>query len=264
MWIFGEWGLVMPVMTDSKEDRALATDEWTQGKYFLQVRGRMREHLEYFMENYMEPGTFTDKIQYVPTHDYVFRFYTTHEAFAQAVAKAVMDIDYRHFKDRSAKKVGGKHVFKRAEEYHKGLLGVWSATASFGQVGGFYGPWSPDNPRGYGKARRAHRGIGDASRPVGSTFRDWELEDELDDLDDVPYILTDDDFNWEPDTHTKIAQIKRALKGIPVEDWSEYLNDDDFAIMQDTIADELRKKNRKVEKQARKHYRRGKTAAHTR
>lgn len=229
MWIFGEWGLVMPVLSDPIEDKNLATEKWTQGKYFLQVRGRMREHLQYFMDNYMEPGTFTDEIQYVPTHDYVYRFYTDHESFAAAVAKAVMDIDYRHFKDNAKKKRNGKYVYERATEYASGLLSVWTASTTFGEVGGYYGPKTRENPKGY-SSTGSHSGI-------GSSFGDrlFTDDDDWETYRDVPAELLEE----YSDKEARIDQILRALKGIPAIEWADYLSESDWLLVKDIAVDQI-------------------------
>lgn len=57
----------------------------------LKVRARKREHLETLF-----PGR---KIYKTPKADYAFRVFVTKKAFAKLVARRVLEIDYKNFKD---------------------------------------------------------------------------------------------------------------------------------------------------------------------
>jgi hypothetical protein len=257
MWVFADWGLVMPALVQPGEFKKDYTEN---GKYNLQVRGRLTAHLEYFMETYMEPGTYNPEIHATPDHDYNFRFYTTHEAFAAAMTRAIMDIDYRKFKPSSERKnPDGTRKYKFAEKYHRILNGIWGVVCGLNTPGDVWGPWSPENPKGYRSASRYFPRGEDDDRPVGSSF----FGDE--DLDD------DDEFDgWFSTKEERIDKILSALQGIPASEWDDYLNDDDYALMKDVIkaeieAEETRrseKRAQKLKRKAERHYRRNKNPRH--
>lgn len=148
MWAFFDFGLLMPALVPAKHANDAAVLEWTNnGEYELQVRGRLREHLEYFMRVYMEPGTFNPNIQATPDKDYNFRFYTTREAYAEGIKQAALKMDYEKFKVTSDR-------YQWNTKYHSVLNTVWSDVCRLNEPGGFYGPRSADNPHGYDTAKR--------------------------------------------------------------------------------------------------------------
>ena len=188
MWLFGSFGVLMPALIPesvlqagkTKDIKEAAANGWE-----LQVRGRVKEHLKYFVEQYMDEGTHS-KIYTSPDKDYNVRFYTTREAYGEALKRMSLAIDYTKFKDTSLKFPWGK-------KYHDLLIRIWSASTSLAPAGGFYGPKSKRNPRGYSKARRStYKSYYDSplfdDRPVGSTF--FDDEDEMGGVDDLPYELT--------------------------------------------------------------------------
>lgn len=83
-------------------------------KYDLQVRSREKAHLVRFCKAYMDKGSYSPP-KATPTMDYEWRFYTTRVAFAAAVTRAVLDIDYEKFKPQAAD-----------EAYHESLNQIWS------------------------------------------------------------------------------------------------------------------------------------------
>lgn len=148
MWIFLTSGLIMPVVTDNRCDPKL-TDN---GRLDMQVRGRLTAHLKAFINEYMDPyGLEHSRIEQTPDHDYTCRFYCTAEAFAEAMGYAVLDITYRHFKDRSTdRNPNGTYKWKFAERYHSLLLRIWSASLALNPEEGLYGTkaWSQYKRRG--------------------------------------------------------------------------------------------------------------------
>lgn len=175
LWLFFSGGMLMPALipqsvlkaAQTKDIREAATNGWD-----VQVRGRVVEHLEWFAETYMPEGSYS-KIYKSPDKDYTCRFYCSKEDFAIGVFNATMDMDYTKFKETS-------RDYPWGEKYHDLLLRVWSASASVFGAGGFYGPRSKNNPRGYGKARKRgnpRKDWGRYDKPVGSTF--FEDEDDF-------------------------------------------------------------------------------------
>jgi len=175
MWLFLPGGLLMPsIVPAGKGDPAYTNN----GLWMMQVRGRVKSHLENFIRDYMEDGTYSE-IEATPQMDYNFRFYTTHEALAFAVAKSVLDIDYAKFKP-TAERVDAEKVplYKDGKEYHNTLNSIWSTVTKLGSPGGSWGAYSSTNPNGYKNARdyysvyerpRSNRG--------GGNSRKWWEED---------------------------------------------------------------------------------------
>jgi hypothetical protein len=174
MWIFLSAGVLMPALIPESvlsagktaDIREAAANGWE-----LQVRGRVRQHLQHFADHYMPAGTYS-RIYASPDKDYNVRFYTSREAFADGVAAAARDIDYTKFKNTANR-------FEWGKKYHDLLLRIWSASTSLAPAGGFYGPRSKDNPRGYSPASKGYKKRGNPRKHVtGSTF--------FDDEDDYP------------------------------------------------------------------------------
>lgn len=108
MWIFTKDGLLMPAAVPME----LAPKKLTKGRRSLQIRSRERKHLLDFIDSYMKSDF--SAIESTPDKDYEFRFYTTREAFAEAMAEAIKDIDYEKFKPQA------KH-----SGYHSLLNRIW-------------------------------------------------------------------------------------------------------------------------------------------
>lgn len=168
-WHFLPGGLIMPSAAPMDE----ANPELTLGYRELQVRARVTSHLEWFRDVYIAP--FTDdysEIEQTPHMDYNCRLYMTHEEFAKALARAVMDIDYRKFKPTAEGiDVRTGKPFVGGAKYHSVLNSIWGSVCQLGAPGGIWGPRSAENPDGY-----RPRGEGKARR--GVAFRDHELEPE--------------------------------------------------------------------------------------
>jgi hypothetical protein len=197
-----------------------------EGDFTFQVRARLREHLEYYLANFAEPGTYGE-IWRTPTHDYNYRVFTTQEAFAAATAKMVMAIDYRNFKDQSKK-------FPRGREYHDLLLDIWADSAKLNTPGGFYGPRSEENPHGYGLASYYSRyGDDTIGRRIGDSFEGIDFGDGADDEgwfgQDLP-DPDDDSLDYVSDDDRKMMSIVDELDryGIEMEDWALNLVPSEF------------------------------------
>ena len=171
MWIFLPGGLLMPsVVPEGKGDPVLTNN----GLWMMQVRAREKSHLENFIRDYMEDGTYSD-IEHTPQMDYNYRFYTTHEHLALAVAKSVLDIDYAKFKPTAERKdKDGQLLYKDGKKYHTVLNAIWSNVCQLGSPGGYYGALSKSNPNGYSSASEYYQYY---SKPKGtSTSRWWDDE----------------------------------------------------------------------------------------
>ena len=172
MWLFLPGGLLMPsIVPEGKGDPAFTNN----GEWMMQVRARTRSHLVSFMDDYMEDGTYSE-IEATPQMDYNFRFYTTHEALALAVAKSVLDIDYAKFKP-TAERVDekGKLLYEDGVEYHKVLNNIWSDVCKLGSPGGHYGAKSAINPNGYGSSKEYYKYY---QRPVTKRSAWWDNQED--------------------------------------------------------------------------------------
>lgn len=146
-WIFLPGSMMMPSETPLDK----ANPAFTLGVRNLQVRGRLVTHLQHFITTFMEPhGLDHSEIEETPDMDYTCRFYTTKEAYAQAIYHAMMSIDYRKFKEQTERKnPDGTPQFDKGREYHEVLNSIWSVSTRLNPAGGYYAPRSPQNPRGY-------------------------------------------------------------------------------------------------------------------
>ena len=146
-WIFLPGSMMMPALAPMEK----ADTDLTLGYRDLQVRGRLVSHLEDFTTNFMDPFDLDhSEIQETPWADYTCRFYTTREAYGAALANAMLDIDYASFKIQAERmNPDGTLRYAKGKEYHEVLTSVWSASAQLNPPGGYYGPRSPQNPRGY-------------------------------------------------------------------------------------------------------------------
>lgn len=210
MWIFADYGYLLPTITEENDPMRRHKD-WNRysrnGEFTFQVRARLREHLNYYLANFAEPGTY-GPIWRTPDHDYNYRVFTTQEAFAEAMKKSIMAIDYRNFKDQSTK-------YPRGTEYHKLLLSVWSDSCSLNEPGGFYGPKSAENPDGYDAAKR-YSGWGSGEfvgRRIGDSFQNIDFGDDryTDDIEE-------DEMEW-ADARTMGIIDDMYRYGIDKEDW---------------------------------------------
>lgn len=107
MWIMTNYGILMPatIPTELAEDPAHPAFG-----YDLQIRSRDRATLQKCRARYMVEYV-TSEIVSTPDLDYEFRFYCRRHAFADAVQKMVLEIDYEKFKPTTLRKGnGGKHL----------------------------------------------------------------------------------------------------------------------------------------------------------
>jgi len=253
MWLFTKDGLLMPAVAPLDK----ADSQYTEGKYDFQVRARMSEHLRMFMDKYMEPGTFHDEIQLTPHMDYNARFYTTHEAFAQAMSRAIMDIDYTKFKPQAY-----DHDYEKGfRPYYNVLNSIWADLLSLGKPGGMWGPKSEANPNGYDRALRYSSWGGSEGYTegnfVGSTFfvdREPMWEDYGDVLPDG-YVWEEDGYVSERDA--EIETLLGELEGIPADQWEEYLTEREFELVKPLMEGWERQRKAQA-KQIRKQYKKNK------
>lgn len=237
MWIFTPGGLLMPSVIPAADAKVQADPKLTDnGRLELQVRARVESHLTNFIRDYMDPmGLEFSDIEATPQMDYNFRFYTTKADFATAMQAAIMDIDYLKFKPTAeTKDRTGKPLYADGKLYHDVLNGIWGTLLRLGRPGGTWGPYSDTNPTGYRPAAKAARGWyegGGGTLTEGrigtSFFRDEELAEYTDD--------------WTPSKVEEQEELLEELDGIPVDQWEEYLMEDEFKIMQPLMEDARRR-----------------------
>lgn len=196
-WMFMDFGLLMPAAVLPE----LMDPEFTEdGKYDLQVRGRVEDHLTYFMDNFMEAGTFHAEIQHTPDRDYNMRFYTTREAYADAIRLAVLAIDYNKFKPMAERKNSdGSLKFKGGRLYHSVLNGIWGSVCELAAPGGYWGTVM---------AKRS------SFEPTETIVEDpkWSMD-------------------YSPETDTRIENLLSEVAGVPVDQWDEFLSSDEMALV---------------------------------
>lgn len=238
MWVFADFGLLMPAIIPEKVKDRPDVLKWTNnGEYELQVRGRLREHLQYFMDTHMPEGTFNPEIQATPDKDYNYRFYTTREAFAEGIKNIALAMDYPKFKVTSER-------FSWNKKYHTILNSIWATVCRLNEPGGFYGPKSDANPRGYSTARGTYGGWDDnwyekrhntVGRRIGDTFgiadeddrpmvdfgkNSWWEDDGSDEREHI-YIAPDGEiFTVDVDTDIILEELDGA--DIPMSQWWSY------------------------------------------
>lgn len=141
MWIMTPFGILMPALrpvehTPEGDDRA------------IQVRTRQKAYLDIFRERYCpELG---ESINF-PDQDYQWKAYCTHQQLADAMARLMLDIDYKKFKpecDRRVKRQVGKSKkdgtpivkwvskwglpWKLASELHSCYTTLWGVQLKYG------------------------------------------------------------------------------------------------------------------------------------
>lgn len=127
MWVFASSGMAMPALippTVLSQSRAADIKEARERGWELQVRGRVREHLEYWCETFMPEDSYS-KVYASPGKDYNFRYYCSREAYGESLKRQAMAIDYTKFKDTSERFTWGR-------AYHALLLKVWAASTMLG------------------------------------------------------------------------------------------------------------------------------------
>lgn len=257
MWAFFDFGLLMPALVPAKVMEREDVKKWTNdGAYELQVRGRLREHLQYFMDTYMEPGTFNPEIQATPDKDYNFRFYTSREAYAEGIKQAALAIDYEKYKQTSER-------YPWNTKFHTILNSIWATVCRLNEPGGYYGPKSDDNPRGYSSSRggwsnryddegwyaRRHTTVG---RRIGDTFgiaEEYDKPEVLfgqtwddfgDDADDI-YVTADGNvYHLDVDTQAVVDELEGIE--ISLSEWWEYVTPAEFTRLTPILKDHFSKK----------------------
>lgn len=246
MWDFTPFGLMMPAAVPM--DKADA--KFTEGKYDLQVRGRVDSHLLYMMEHYMEPGSFHDEIEYTPGMDYNVRFYTTREAYADAMRLIILDIDYKKFKPTAERKdAAGVALYKGGADYHSVLNAIWGSVTRLGAAGGVWGTYNKNtNPAGrrpYGGGRGTLKGFKNSLKR--NSDRLWGSDGSAYYGDDSIYgtrssvtgrtyaeslALDDYDLDWTPNSEDERLALLDEMDGIPADQWEDYLTKEEFDLIQ--------------------------------
>jgi len=244
MWIFVPGGLLMPARIPNGGSEGTADPKFTNdGEYTLQVRGRVDSHLQNFIRDYMKPMNLPySEIEYTPQFDYNVRFYTTPDAFALAIAKAVLDIDYLKFKPTAE-----RAEYKDGKAFHSVLNSIWGTVCQLGAPGGTWGAYSGINPNGYkpGKiSRSSYRGWPSFAK------RDFETEPEPELWDDMDYT---------PEKESYVSDLLSEMSDVPTNQWEDYLTSDDFELVKPYMKQAQRDERRfqKVIKKSQRKYRRG-------
>lgn len=210
-WHFLPTGLLMPAAVPMDK----ADPKFTEGKYDFQIRARAVSHLEDFIKFYMEPGTYHEEIQLNPDMDYNCRFYTTREAYADAIRKQIMEIDYEKFKPTAEHLNKDGSQRKDGKLYHSILNGIWSELTRLGKPGG---KWAYDKSSKYSDwwGNYSYKG-----KTVGSTFLEGEKNTEPRDWDDWE--------NRKPIDH--VNELLAELQDIPGDQWFDYLKEDEWDLL---------------------------------
>lgn len=235
-WIFLPGAMMMP----SETPMDIADPKLTLGTRNIQVRGRLVSHLQHFIDTYMEPhGLDHSEIEETPDMDYTCRFYATKESFAMGMYHAMMDIDYRKFKQQSERtNEDGSLMFERGKEYHSVLNSIWSVSTRLNPAGGYYAPLSESNPRGYSPGGYSPGGYRRGSSYVGSSFVGSSFYDDISteltplwslDADD---LIDSEEFDvYSPKDADVVDRLTIELSDIPVNQWRDYLDDWEYELM---------------------------------
>lgn len=230
MWIFTPGGLLMPAAVPAdKADPKFTMD----GKFDFQIRAREAEHLTNFFE-FMEDGSYNPEIQLTPEMDYNARFYTTREAFAAAMSKAILAIDYEKFKP-----VAYDHG-KKPSPYYDVLNSIWGTVTRLGTPGGKWGTYSGRNPNGYKPTFSPYSTGQKRSSYIPSTFGGLEEFDSSD-----PY----QDLSWTPTVDDEIDEILSELQGIPADQWEDYLSEHEWKLVRSIAQARIRDASRRQRRQ---------------
>jgi len=258
MWAFFDFGLLMPALVPAKVAGDADVLAWTNnGEYELQVRGRVEEHLRYFMDTYMVPGSFNPTIHDTPQMDYNYRFYTTREAYAEGIKQAALAIDYEKFKVTSER-------YSWNHKYHTALNSIWATLCRLNTPGGFYGPKSDKNPYGYTSKHWWDDDDTDfytnrhdtATRRTGDTFglREEDSNVFFADRGDEGYTdgyleqdlgdLYNESMDWMPENERRMLDVIEELDSanIPMRDWADYTSPAEFVLLQPMLKENFSKK----------------------
>lgn len=227
-WLFLPSGLLMPAAVPEKADPAFTDD----GRFDIQVRGRVESHLSNFIRDYMVPMNLEySEIEITPQMDYNVRFYTTKDQFAQAVQAAMLDIDYLKFKPTAERKgADGKLLYKDGVKYHDTLNSIWGTVTRLGSPGG---KW------------RYNEGSGKYKGFTGSTFLGKYA-------DDVNEYFDGSDMDYTPSSEEEIIDLLAELDGIPVDQWDEFCTPRELDLLQPYMKDVRREEKRLAKREARR------------
>lgn len=197
MWIFYSGGMLLPSLAPlDKADPKMTAN----GVRTLQIRGREAAHLRNFIKDYVDPMGFDHSpVEKTPTMDYTCRFYMRPEDFAEAVAQAVRDIDYRKFKESSERRDGRKLRYRSGPNYHRLLIDIWSTTARWKRPGGYWG------------------------RPLPTQRVDSDADWGTYDLDGA--------LDYTPDSEVRKLSILNEVRDVPPSQWGSYLSDDELKLV---------------------------------
>lgn len=212
MWMMMPGGMAMPGL---RPDHTLPEGDLR----VLQVRGRRKEHLEYFVNNFMTEGE-VDEIIHTPQFDYNYRFYCTLEAWARACYNAAMNITYVKFKEQSEKMYGDK-------ELHDVYSSMWATATRLGTpyeadaTSGGWSMWDDYVPGG--------RSLGGVSDRYFSTLRT------------SPYYQTAEEIVNELFPDSGMDDYSPERRGMVLEDCSlcdhyhEYVNTDNMTCYENCV-----------------------------
>lgn len=257
MWNFLPGGLLMPAAVPMD----LVDPKFTHdGEFDLQVRGRVRSHLENFIRDYMEPGTYSE-IQETPEMDYNCRFYTTRDHYAWAMGKAIAAIDYEKFKPTAEDKnpKDGKPLYKDGAKYHDVLNAIWGTVTRLGSPGGIWAEGGSGWGATYKSVGSAYKATGESGwgridkvdYPTVSRGLDFDDDEDFDferrgaDLpsgvleaihandpdfmpDEEAYLVAEEDRQWFRDRLLEEANTFN----VPLENWRNYFTAAEFALIE--------------------------------
>lgn len=195
MWVFADFGAIMPAevpahVLESAKNRQLKLAK--KNGWNIQVRGRIREHLEYFAATYLPTGTYSPVYE-TKGMDYNVRLYTTREALGAALSAMAMDIDYSTFKETAKR-------YSWGDKYYKLLLRVWGTVSTLARPYAGEGTEPVFNVPSRGKKRSRVRDY-PARGAVGSSFFGWDDYDPDEGTDDEEdfhsvsiHSMTDEQF----------------------------------------------------------------------
>lgn len=245
MWIFTPQGLLMPAAVPmDKVDPALTHD----GKFDFQIRGRVAEHLQNFIDAYMEEGTYNPVIQLTPEMDYNARFYTTREAFAQAMTRALMAVNYEKFKPQAY-----DHD-QKSHPYYACLNSIWGTVTMLGRPGGKWAMGS-SKYKGYtGSTFVSDKPSEDDTR--GSWIdRYWDVRNDSEYTQDGVLFSDRDEDKWTDDytprIEDEIDDILASVEGVPASEWEDYLGEYEWGLVRG-IAKARTRSERRVSKSRRR------------
>ena len=266
MWIFLPGGLLMPA--EFPADLVDKTFVPEGSGYDLQIRARVRSHLENFIRDYADPLDLPHSdVQMTPDMDYNCRIYMRREDFAIAMARAVLDIDFEKFKP-TAERIGmdGKPLYKDGKAYHGVLNSIWGTLTRLGAPGGI---WS------YGYRRPAAGAVGASFYDRwdrGETRSSYDLDDpawdgavppsiwddETDDVrdsdslwDDLHTLNEDEMDEFIPASERRRKEYLLIVEGIPASQWTDWLTGPEIDEIADVYEREL-ERERRAERKARK------------